>query len=123
VAYDARTADRVRSILSGRRDVAERKMMGGLCFMVGGSMCCGVSRSALMVRVGRDAYERTLTRPHVRPLEFAGRRPTGFVLVDPAGYRTDTELTAWIRRGIDFVSTLPASGRGARTSRSRASRK
>jgi TfoX N-terminal domain len=88
--------------------LVEKKMMGALCFMLGGNMCCGVTGSALMVRVGHEAYPRTLKEPHVRPLEFAGRRPKGFVLVDPEGYRTDKALTAWLRRGIDFVSTLPA---------------
>lgn len=108
MAYDEKTAEQVRRILSPRRDVVEKKMMGGLCFMVGGSMCCGVSGSAIMVRVGREAYQGMLTQPHVRPLEFAGRRPTGFVLVDPGGYRTDSALAKWVQRGIDFVSTLPA---------------
>jgi TfoX/Sxy family transcriptional regulator of competence genes len=106
MAYDEKTAERVRRALSGRRDVVERKMMGGLCFMVSGSMCCGVTGSALMVRVGREAYLRMLAEPHVRPLEFAGRRPTGFVLVDPEGYRTHPALATWIQRGIDFVATL-----------------
>ena len=107
MGYDENTAERVRRILSGRRDVVEKKMVGGLSFMVSGSMCCGVTGSALMVRVGREAYQGMLTKPHVRPMEFAGRRPTGFVLVDAGGYRTDTALARWVQRGIDFVSKLP----------------
>jgi TfoX/Sxy family transcriptional regulator of competence genes len=107
VAYDEAMAERVRRMLSGRRDLVEKKMMGGICFMVSGNMCCGVSASALMVRAGRDAYQRMLAQPHVRPLEFAGRRPTGFVLVDRGACRTDTALARWVKRGIDFVSTLP----------------
>lgn len=70
-----------------------------------------------MVRIGREAYPRMLTRPHVRPLEFAGRRPAGFVLVDPEGYRTDAALATWIERGIDFVSTLPVKERTAKSPR------
>ncbi len=108
MAYDEEAAERVRGVLCARSDLVEKKMMGGICFMVSGSMCCGVTGSALMVRVGRDAYQRMLTQPHVRPMEFAGRRPTGFVLVDPGGYRTDMALATWIQQGIDFVSTLPA---------------
>ena len=119
MAYDEKTAERVRRALSGRRDVVERKMMGGLCFMVSGRMCCGVTGSALMVRVGREAYQRMLTEPHVRPLEFAGRRPTGFVLVDPEGYRTGPALATWIQRGIDFAATL--GNRRRRTPKSTAS--
>ncbi len=118
MVYDEKTAERVRSILPGL-DVVEKKMMGGLCFMVSGSMCCGVSRSALMVRVGREAYEQMLMQQHVRPLEFAGRRPTGFVLVDPEGYRTDSALARWVQRGIDFVSTLPAKKTAAKRPKAR----
>ena len=122
MAYDEATAERVRRVLSGRRDLVEKKMMGGICFLVSGNMCCGVSGSALMVRVGREAYQRMLAEPHVRPLEFAGRRPTGFVLVDPQGYRTDPTLVSWIQRGIDFVATLPAKPPAAKTPRRKALR-
>jgi hypothetical protein len=108
MSYDEKAADRVRQVLSGRRDLVEKKMMGAICFMVDGSMCCGVTGSALMVRVGREAYRRTLAEPHVRPMEFRGRRPSGFVLVDPQGYRTGAALAKWVKRGTDFVSTLPA---------------
>lgn len=108
MGYDKKTADRVRRILSERRDVVEKKMVGGLSFMVNGSMCCGVTSTGFMVRVGRDAYERVLAQPHVRPMEFAGRLLAGFVTVDPRGYRTDAALASWIQRGIDFASTLPA---------------
>jgi TfoX/Sxy family transcriptional regulator of competence genes len=110
---DDQAAERVRSILRGQRDLAEKnvvekKMMGGLIFMVRGNMCCGVSASALMVRVGHEAYERTLAQPHVRPLEFAGRRPKGFVLVDPEGYRTSAALKTRIKQSLEFVLALPA---------------
>jgi len=108
MAYDDQAAERVRSILSGQLDVIEKKMMGGLIFMVRGNMCCGVSASALMVRVGQEAYEHTLAQPHVRPLEFAGRRPKGFVLVDPEGYRTSAALKKWIKQSLNFVLALPA---------------
>lgn len=104
---DEQAAERVRRILSGRRDVVEKRMVGGLSFAVNGSMCCGVAGTALMVRVGPEAREQALQEPYVRPMEFAGRSLAGFVLVEAGGYRTDTELEAWIQRGLDFVSTLP----------------
>jgi hypothetical protein len=107
MAYDEDTAERVRRALSGRRDLAARKMMGAICFMSSGHMCCGVTGSALMVRVGPDAYEQILAERHVRPMEIAGRRTAGFVLVDPDGFRTEAALARWIQRGLDFVSTLP----------------
>ena len=107
MAYDGKTAERVRRILSAQPDVVEKRMFGGLCFMVKGSMCCGLTRTGFMVRVGREAYERTLAQPHARPMEFSGRTMSGFVYVDPAGYRTDRALAKWAQIGIDFVSTLP----------------
>lgn len=108
MAFDLKTAERVRRILSSRNDVVEKRMVGGISFVVGGSMCCGVSGSALMVRVGAEARERALAEQHVRPMEFAGRPLAGFVLIDPGGLRTDAALADWVRRGLDFVATLPA---------------
>ena len=81
-------------------------MVGGLSFSVNGKMCCGVSGDALMVRVGAEARDRTLAESHVRPMVF-GRRPlAGFVLIDPAGFRTDASLKKWIQRSLDFATTL-----------------
>jgi TfoX/Sxy family transcriptional regulator of competence genes len=109
VAYDEKTAERVRSFLSGRSDVIEKKLMGGLCFMVKGAMCCSVSsRGGLLVRVGAEARERMLGQPHVRPMEMAGRTVSGFVRVMPEGYRTETVFRKWIQRGVDFVEELDA---------------
>ena len=108
MAYDLKTAERVRRILSGRSDIAEKRMVGGLSFMVAGTMCCGVTGTALMVRVGAEARVRALAEPHVRPMEFAGRPLAGFVLIDPEGFRTDAALAAWVQQGLDFAATLPA---------------
>ena len=80
--------------------------------MVSGSMCGGVTGSTLMVRVGREAYQRTLAKPHVHPMEIGGGR-RGFV-VDRKGYGTDAALAKWVKRGTDFVSTLPAKKPAAR---------
>ena len=109
MAYDEQTAERVRKVLSGRRDVVEKKMMGGLCFMVNGAMCCSVSgRCGLMVRVGPDAHEETLREPHVTPMEMRGRVMTGFVRVASDGYRTDAALKTWVERGLDYIARRPA---------------
>jgi len=117
MSYDAKVAERVRRSLSERRDVIEKRMVGGLSFMVNGSMCCGVTGTALMVRVGREGYKWALAQPHVRPMEFASRPLSGFVCVDPEGYQTDTALAAWVQRGIDFVSTLQPKQHAARRPR------
>jgi TfoX/Sxy family transcriptional regulator of competence genes len=109
------TATRARRILSGRSDVIEKMMFGGLCFMVNGRMCCGLTNAAFMVRVGPDQYEDALAQPHARPMDFTGRPLAGIVYVDPSGYRTDADLARWIQRGIDFVSTKAAGKKGSKT--------
>jgi TfoX/Sxy family transcriptional regulator of competence genes len=119
MAYDEKTAERVRKVLSGRADVAEKKLMGGLCFMVKGGMCCSVSgKGGLLVRIGPEAQARMLREPHVRPMQVGRRTMTGFVRVDPEGYRTDRSLRTWVMRGVDYLATRPekaARGRGKRT--------
>jgi hypothetical protein len=123
MAYDERTAERVRKVLSGRRDVVEKKLMGGLCFMVRVGMCCSVSsKGGLLIRVGAPAHERMLGEPHVQPMEMGGRTMVGFVRVDPGGYRTDAALRKWIQRGLDFVATLPARPSGKRPPRKKSPR-
>ena len=108
MGYDKeKTAERVRRILAGRPEVVEKKMIGGLSFLVNGNMCCGVTSTAFIVRVGAETLERALAEPHVRPMKFAGRRLADFVCIDPEGYRTYNALAAWAQRGIDFVSKLP----------------
>lgn len=107
MAYDEKLAARIRAALSGQHPLTERKMMGGLCFMLGGTMCCGATGAALMVRVGKDGYDEALTKPHVRPLEFGGRRPSGFVLVDPPGHRAAAGLKRWIAQGLAVATALP----------------
>jgi len=111
MAYDERTAERVREALSGRRDVVEKTLMGGRCFMVKGGMCCSVSgRGGLLIRVGADAYERMLREPHARPAVMGGGRTmSGFVRVDPEGYRTQASLRKWIQRGLDGVAARAAN--------------
>jgi TfoX/Sxy family transcriptional regulator of competence genes len=124
MAYDESTAERVRKMLSARRDVVEKKLMGGLTFMVKGAMCCSVSgKGGILVRVGAAAHERMLGEPHVRPVEMAGRTVAGFVRVDADGYQTDAGLKKWIQRGLDFVVALPASPSRKPSSRTAPARK
>jgi len=121
--YDMITAERVRHVLSRQREVVEKNMMGSLCFMVGGNMCCAVKHAALMVRVGQEAHQRMLTLPHVRPMTIGSRCPRGFVWVEPEGLQTDAALAAWIQRGLDFIATLPQGKPAARAKRPAVSRK
>jgi len=107
MSYDEGLAERIRQVLGPRDDIEERKMFGGLAFLRGGRMFCGIASGDLMVRVGPDAYEKALGKPHVRPMDFTGRPLKGYVYVALAGLRTAAALRAWVRQGADFVSTLP----------------
>lgn len=107
MAYDERLAARVRLALAAELTV-EKKMMGGLCFMVRGHMCCGVEKERLMVRVGPQAHERALKLKHAAPMDFTGRPMRGFVYVLPPGVATQRGVGAWVKRGLEFVSSLPA---------------
>ena len=114
MAYDEKTAERVRAALSGRRGVVEKRLMGGLCFMVGGAMACSVSgRGGLLVRIDPAAHERMLAEPHVVAADMRGRMMTGFVRVAPDGYQSDTELKNWVKRGLDFVAANTAGRKAA----------
>src|SRR3990172_940176 len=94
-------AERVGRILSGQCDVVERTMMGGLAFIVNGSMCCSVGRDALLVRVGAEGRQCALAYPHVSPMKIGDKTMSGFVRVDSEGFRTDSALAKWLARGIE----------------------
>jgi hypothetical protein len=98
----------VRILLSSQPGVVEKKMVGGLSFLVNGNMCCGVTGTALMIRVGREDRDQTLREPHVRPMVLGGRSLSAFICVDPPGYAADDALARWVQRGLDFVVGLPA---------------
>jgi TfoX/Sxy family transcriptional regulator of competence genes len=106
MAVDEKAAARLRRVLARRRGITERKMMGALCFMAGGTMCCGITGDALMVRVGPENYDKALARPHVRPLKIGKRAARGFVLIDPPGYRTEASLRKWVEQGLAMAKTL-----------------
>ena len=107
--YDTHAADGIRVLLSDRRDVAERKMMGGIVFMVNGNMCVTASgRGGILVRVGPDLQARALKEAHVKAVSMGGRSMTGFVRVMPEGYRTAAALRKWVKRALNFVESLPA---------------
>ena len=99
MAYDEKLAQRIRDAFGGRRDVAERKMFGGLTFLCAGRMCCGIVGADLMVRVADEQFDEIVRRRHVRPMDFTGRPMRGFVYVSPPGYRTAASLRAWLSHG------------------------
>jgi TfoX/Sxy family transcriptional regulator of competence genes len=106
MAYDERLARRVAAILSTRKDVSERKMFGGIAFMVGDKMACGVVRDRLMVRIGSEAYDEALAKPHVHPMDFTGRPSRGMVYVAAEGAADDADLERWVSQGVTYAESL-----------------
>lgn len=107
MAYDERLAERVRTVLAARDGVDERRMFGGLAFMLRGNMCCGIVGDDLMVRAGPERYEALLAEPHARPMDFTGRPMKGMLYVSSAGVKDDAALASWVERGVDFALSLP----------------
>ena len=108
MTFDEGLAERVRDLISAEHSMSERKMFGGLCFMSSGHMCFGILGDEIMVRVGPDAYAQAVQLPHAREMDFTGRSMRGMVYVDPDGISEDDDLEAWLRRGLDFATSLPA---------------
>ena len=107
MAYDEGLAVRVREVLANRSDVTEKRMFGGLCFMVSGNMCCGIVDEMLMARVGAEQYAECLALPYAREMNFTGRPLKGIVYVDPKGIAEDADLEDWIGRCLNFTKSLP----------------
>ena len=105
MAYDERLADRIRVMLRGRDDVVERKMFGGIAFMVAGRMACGVIRDDLMVKVGADEHDDALAQPHTRPMAFTGRPMKGMVYVEPSGIESEADLARWVDRAVRVATS------------------
>jgi len=106
MAYDENLADRVRHVLAPEPGRTERKMFGGLAFMLDGHMCCGIVGDELMLRLGIDGAKAALSRPHVRPMDFTGRPSAGMVYVSREGLE-GVALRRWVERAAAFARTLP----------------
>ena len=106
MAYDEGLAARVRALLASRADVSERKMFGGLTFMVGGNMRCGVNGDELIVRLDPGREDDALASPHARPMDFTGRRMRGFITVHPGGL-AGSHLDRWVHEAVARAETLP----------------
>ena len=105
MAYDEKLADRIRNILGRRKGITEKKMFGGLSFLLNGKMCCGVLKDILVVRVNPKESYMLLKKPHVRPMDFTGHPMKGFLYVSKGGCKTEKRLSAWVERSVDFVSS------------------
>ncbi len=107
MAYDEGLAERMRDLLQDQPDVEEKKMFGGLCFMVSRHMCCGIIDDKLMARVGPDNYEESLTKKHVSEMNFTGKPMKGMIYVEAEGTTEDEDLSRWLDVCLEFVKTLP----------------
>lgn len=107
MAYDEGLAQRVREIVEGMPGLDEKKMFGGVGFLLHGNVACGVHKEALIVRVGAEQDQAALSKPHTRPFDITGRVMKGWVMVDAAGYESDDKLRGWVQLGVDFSMSLP----------------
>ncbi len=107
MAYNLKLAERIRSELSGIPFV-EKKMFGGVGFLLNGNMACGVNKDNLIVRVDPEKDTALLKKPHARPFDMTGRPMKGWLVVEADGVKTDKQLNTWIKEGVEFASTLPA---------------
>jgi TfoX/Sxy family transcriptional regulator of competence genes len=114
VAYDEELADRLREHLAPVKRVTEREMFGGISFMVGGNLCCGVLGDDLIVRIDPTLHHDALTRPNVSEFVMGGRSSRGMIRVGPAGVDDDDELALWVRLGIAHATSLPPKKAGAK---------
>ena len=125
MAYSEALAERVRLLLKAQRPVSERRMFGGLAFMVRGHMCCGIQGERLMVRVGPERHDEALAWPHASPMDFTGKPIRGFLYVQPAGLKTAAQLRRWVDAAVAYVGSVPPKKarpprRSSRPKRSRA---
>ncbi len=97
MAYDLGLADRTRVVLGTLGEFSERKMFGGLCFLVNGHMCCGIVKSDLMLRLTPEIAEAALREPHTRPMDFTGKPMKSMIYVEATGIDSDSSLERWVR--------------------------
>jgi TfoX/Sxy family transcriptional regulator of competence genes len=107
MAYDDVLADRIRDALAAREGLSERKMFGGLAFMINGNMACGVIGEELMVRLDYEDAERAQAETHVRPMDFTGKPLRGMIYVAAEGVAGDHDLASWAEAGADHAASLP----------------
>ena len=106
MAYNLKLAERIRSESSGIPFV-EKKMFGGVGFLLNGNLAYGVNKNDLIVRVDPEKHIALLKKPHVRPFDMTGRPMKGWLVVEAEGVKTDKQLSKWLKEGLEFAATLP----------------
>ncbi len=106
--YDETLAAKVRKLLGQRKDLTEKKMFGGVGFLLNGNICCGAWKEFLILRLGDDASRQVLTEEHARPFDITGRPMRGWAMIEPAGWENAASLRRWIAWAVEFTAALPA---------------
>lgn len=109
MAYSEKMADRIREALADQKNIEEKKMFGGLCFMVNDKMCIGVNQDEIMCRVGPDVYDEAVERNGARPMDFTGRPMKGYVFVHEDGLKKKSDFDYWIKLCLEFNKKAKAS--------------
>ena len=99
--------ERIRSVLANQKGIVEKKMFGGISFMLNGNLACGVLGDEMIVRVGPDGYEDAMLQPNTRTFDFSGKAMKGWITVKAEGCTKDSDIRAWVRRGTEYAATLP----------------
>jgi TfoX/Sxy family transcriptional regulator of competence genes len=107
VAFDSMLADRIRFRLGRRKHFTERKMFGGICFLLKGNMCCGVIGTELIIRVKPEQAESILKEKHTRVFDFSGRPSRSLVFVGPKALQKEADLSRWLQLTVKFATALP----------------
>lgn len=107
MAYDLKLAERIRSKLD-ELPIEEKKMFGGVGFLLNGNMACGVNKDNLIVRIDPEKQNTLLKKSHAKPFDLTGKPMKGWLVVEADGIKTDKQLSAWVKEGVDFASTLPS---------------
>jgi len=107
MAYNKKLEQRVWALLKQTPGIDSKKMFGGIGFLLNGNMACGLLNDDLIIRVGPDGYEETLTLPHTRKFDVTGRTMKGWVMVSKTGCDSDKDLSIWVQRGVTFARSLP----------------
>ena len=107
MAYNEQAAQRVRETIGNQPGLVEKKMFGGVGFILHGNMACGISKDDLIIRVGPNNYSDAVMRPHAHPFDITGRPMKGWIMVSLTGYANDEDLADWVQTGVEFALTLP----------------
>ncbi len=107
MASEKINALRIRNLVDEIPGISEKQMFGGIAYLLNGNMACGIHKDHLVVRVGKENYQESLNRKHVREFDITGRSMKGWIMILPKGYENDDELKFWVKKGIDFAKSLP----------------